>query len=63
MPQSDQRSDDDEIGPWAIRYMPKRATRLAVEAARAQNMDLGEWLARAIEHEIATVTVSANGEG
>ena len=38
--------------PWSIRGVPAEARNAAMDAAKREGMSLGEWLDRAIRHQV-----------
>lgn len=45
-------STTKRAAPWGIRGVPVEARNAAIAAARREGMTLGEWLDRAIRHEV-----------
>lgn len=47
--QADQQlGEADRIQPWTIKNVPPDARQAAIDAAKRENMMIGEWIARAI---------------
>lgn len=42
----------DSVKPWTVRGIPPEARNAAIEAAKRSDMNLGEWLDRAIRAQI-----------
>lgn len=48
MDESDPSDNIDSVAPWAIKAISKRSRDIATQAARRENLTVGQWLERLI---------------